>query len=269
MTESPDLNINTLRHVNLIPLTPNHGGIDQSLHSFEIDNTQSKKPSAVNLVQPKDSSKRPSNRELKLNIRDINEDNPMTDGGFLAQVQYLHAHEKSDLLPRPISDLDLVWNEINIVAKAEVKDPLTGKSKKIDKIILNNINGRVRAGECLAILGSTGAGKTTLLNHLSRKIESKTLKITGHVLLNGKNISTDKFDTITSYVMQDDILEPVMTPLEILMFTAKLKLNLTLKEIENKVYQMIDDLHLTKCKDTRVGNNLVRGVSEEKEKELQ
>jgi ABC-type multidrug transport system ATPase subunit len=61
--------------------------------------------------------------------------------------------------------------------------------------------------------------------------------------------------------MQDDILEPNMTPLEILLFTAKLKLHLPLKEIEEKVEKIIVELNLYNCRNTKIGNNFVRGVS--------
>ena len=61
--------------------------------------------------------------------------------------------------------------------------------------------------------------------------------------------------------MQDDILESLMTPLEILLFTAQLRLTLSHEEIEKKVFEMLDTLHLLKFKDTRIGDNLIRGVS--------
>ena len=153
------------------------------------------------------------------------------------------------------SDMELAWRDIHIVAE-------TGKGKDASKkVILNKVNGKVKSGECLAIIGSSGAGKTTLLNYLSRKIESKTLEITGDVLLNGENITSDKFNLIASYVMQDDILEATMTPIEILLFTAKLKLCLPNHEIEKRVEKMIDDLHLTRCQNTKIGGVLERGVS--------
>ena len=61
--------------------------------------------------------------------------------------------------------------------------------------------------------------------------------------------------------MQDDILEPAMTPLEILLFTAKLKIHESADIIENKVSKMLDDLNLNNCKNTRIGDNNNRGVS--------
>ena len=113
----------------------------------------------------------------------------------------------------------------------------------------------------LAIIGSSGAGKTTLLNYLSGKIESVGLYKEGEILLNSQPISPIFYDVITSYVMQDDILEETMTPLEILLFTAKLKLNLPLDQIEKKVQKLILDLNIYKCRNTRIGSSIERGIS--------
>jgi ABC-type glutathione transport system ATPase component len=105
-----------------------------------------------------------------------------------------------------ICDVDLIWKNITIVAQGQKKGCC--KKKTVEpQTILNGVNGRVKGGECLAILGSSGAGKTTLLNYLSKKIESENLKATGEVLLNNKTIDSDQFHLISSYVMQDDILQ--------------------------------------------------------------
>lgn len=154
-----------------------------------------------------------------------------------------------------VPELELEWKDLVMQTKVNKKD------KEPPKIILNHINGRVRSGEALAIIGSSGAGKTTLLNLISRKIESKNLTFSGQLLLNGHEIDINKFNSVVAYVMQDDILEAVMTPLEILLFTAKLKLDLPEEEIEKRVLQMLNDLNLYKCKDTKVGSTLIRGVS--------
>jgi len=157
-------------------------------------------------------------------------------------------------------EVDFVWKNITVKSQPVTK----GCSKKItipSKTILNDVSGRVKGGECLAILGSTGAGKTTLLNYLSNKIETVNLTATGDILLNNSRINTEQFNLICSYVMQDDTLEPLMTPTEILLFTAKLRLTISQEEIEKRVLNMLKTLNLMKCKDTRIGDVLVRGVS--------
>ncbi len=161
--------------------------------------------------------------------------------------------------------LEYTWKDIVVAAK----NPLNQKSKKNKvkpeikpKLILDNVYGNVRSGEALAILGGSGAGKTTLLNFLSKKIETVNLKIEGDILLNNKKVDSEVLRSLSSYVMQDDILEATLTPVEILLFTARLKLtNLTNEEIERKVYNMIKKLNLENAKNTKIGNNVIRGVS--------
>jgi ABC-type multidrug transport system ATPase subunit len=148
---------------------------------------------------------------------------------------------------------ELRWENINMVFE--------DKKTKENKSILTNVSGSVKSGETLAILGASGAGKTTLLNHLSRKIESQTLKSTGSMLLNNEEINKNDFTSITSYVMQDDVLQPEMTPREILLFTAKLKINAPREVQEKKVAKMLKLLKIEKCQNTKIGDNLNRGVS--------
>jgi len=115
------------------------------------------------------------------------------------------------------------------------------------------------------------------LNFLSKKIQQKNLTVSGKVSLNNIEVlsaETNTTDTkkknffkasdlvaISSYVMQDDVLEASMTPLEILLFTAKLKLSIPEPEIEQKVHLLLSDLNLQSCKNNRIGNDLIRGVS--------
>ncbi len=159
------------------------------------------------------------------------------------------------------SDLELSWTDLE-VSFIRTSKKLKKKSLEVSKIqILRKVSGSVRSGECLAVVGSSGAGKTTLLNFLSSKNTRKGLITSGEYKLNGQKIQQECFSLISAYIMQDDLLEPTLTPLEILMFTAKLKLNLPNKEIERKVDQMLTDLNLRRCENTRVGSVLVRGVS--------
>ena len=58
------------------------------------------------------------------------------------------------------------------------------------------------------------------------------------------------------------MLLSTMTPYECFKFGAKLKLNdMTDQEQENRVNKLIKDLRLTKCKNTKVGSVILRGLS--------
>ena len=68
---------------------------------------------------------------------------------------------------------------------------------------------------------------------------------------------------VSGFVPQDDVLMEVLSPRESMTFAAKLKLGSRYSdaEIDRIVEQMLNDLGLSACADTRVGGDLTRGVS--------
>jgi hypothetical protein len=59
------------------------------------------------------------------------------------------------------------------------------------------------------------------------------------------------------------VLVDMLTVHEMMMYTAELKLPkaVSLEEKKARVGAMITHLHLTKCRDTRIGHSLDRGIS--------
>ncbi|PWI25585.1 multidrug ABC transporter ATP-binding protein [Kurthia sibirica] len=73
------------------------------------------------------------------------------------------------------------------------------------KQILNHISLQAKAGEMIAIVGTTGSGKTTIINILSRFYTSNS----GEILINGQPITTFKIGDVRkriSVVLQDSYL---------------------------------------------------------------
>ncbi|KAL5546848.1 hypothetical protein UlMin_006535 [Ulmus minor] len=131
------------------------------------------------------------------------------------------------------------------------------------KTILKEISGEARDGEILALLGASGSGKTTLIDALANRIAKGSLK--GTVTLNGEFISDQLrlFKLITAYVMQDDLLFPMLTVEETLMFAAEFRLprNLPLSRKKNRVQALIEQLGLRSVANTVIGDEGHRGVS--------
>lgn len=71
-----------------------------------------------------------------------------------------------------------------------------------DKILIKDLNVRVKSGQTIAIVGPTGAGKTTLINLLMRFYEVKggSIKVDGHDL---REMSRDDLHSIFAMVLQD------------------------------------------------------------------
>ncbi|KAL8833210.1 MAG: hypothetical protein Q9170_004405, partial [Blastenia crenularia] len=128
------------------------------------------------------------------------------------------------------------------------------------KTILHDVSANMRNGSLTAILGGSGSGKTTLLHALSHRISGSRLRITGKILYNGDpQISR----TRNAYVMQRDVLVPTLTVRETLLYAAELRLPppTTAKERQQVVEDVILELGLKECANTRIGNNIHKGCS--------
>ncbi|KAM7494974.1 hypothetical protein LguiB_029583 [Lonicera macranthoides] len=129
------------------------------------------------------------------------------------------------------------------------------------KVLLNDISGEARDGEIMAVLGASGSGKSTLIDALANRIAKGSLK--GTVTLNGEPLESRLLKVISAYVMQDDLLFPMLTVEETLMFAAEFRLPRTLSKSKKKlrVQALIDQLGLRNAAKTVIGDEGHRGVS--------
>ncbi|CAG8479463.1 7736_t:CDS:10 [Diversispora eburnea] len=167
------------------------------------------------------------------------------------------------ILKKKQSNSESWWNKFtNLFSRKDKQlDVEIGKidNKKFIQII-QNIHGCANPGEILAIMGPSGCGKTTLLNILGNRVGKQG--VSGTINLNGNRIikETKRF---VAYCSQNDIFFPQLTVRETLSFTARLRLpremsrSEKLKQVENTIQL----LNLSKCADTKIGDNRVRGVS--------
>uniref|UniRef100_A0A8C8SU54 ABC transporter domain-containing protein n=1 Tax=Pelusios castaneus TaxID=367368 RepID=A0A8C8SU54_9SAUR len=128
-----------------------------------------------------------------------------------------------------------------------------------EKKILRNVDGIMKPG-LNAILGPTGSGKSSLLDVLAARKDPAGLS--GQVLVDGFP-QPSNFKCISGYVVQDDVVMGTMTVRENLLFSAALRLpsSIAFKEKEERVTQIISELGLSKVADSKVGTELIRGVS--------
>lgn len=91
-----------------------------------------------------------------------------------------------------------------------------------DKILLNDISFAVEPGQFVALVGGSGAGKSTLMRTLLG-IDPTTK---GKVYINGDDLRTNfnMYRTQIGYVPQDDIIHRDLTVVEVLTYSAKLRL---------------------------------------------
>ncbi|KAJ6400539.1 hypothetical protein OIU84_016063 [Salix udensis] len=113
----------------------------------------------------------------------------------------------------------------------------------------------------MAVLGASGSGKSTLIDALADRIAKESLK--GSVTLNGEVLESRLLKVISAYVMQDDLLFPMLTVEETLMFSAEFRLPRSLSRSKKKarVQALIDQLGLRNAANTVIGDEGHRGVS--------
>ncbi|VVA41706.1 PREDICTED: ABC transporter [Prunus dulcis] len=128
-----------------------------------------------------------------------------------------------------------------------------------EKVILNGVSGLVQPGEILPMLGPSGSGKTTLITALGGRLGGR---LSGAITYNKKSFS-NAMKRNTGFVTQDDFLYPHLTVTETLFYTALLRLPNTLSKAKKTMQAeaVIIQLELTKCKNSVVGGEFLRGVS--------
>ena len=155
----------------------------------------------------------------------------------------------------------LRWSDVKL--EISIKDK---KSKEIQtKPILKGISGEAYPGELLVIMGPSGAGKSSLMDCLANRNSTFTGKIT----VNGVPWSSE-VSRLASYVLQDDLFYATLTVREHLLFQAELRMGKksSSKQRTKRVDRIIDDLGLTKCKNTCIGGERLRGISGGERKRL-
>ncbi|XP_059165209.1 broad substrate specificity ATP-binding cassette transporter ABCG2-like [Physella acuta] len=190
----------------------------------------------------------------------------MTDMSAVTDVLDVTSQEAAQLIKvsssisNGQSDIDqrqrvLSAHHINHTLK--VKDKLC-PLLKTQKQILFDVSSIFRPGVS-AIMGPTGSGKTTLLDILAGRT---TPDRGATLLLDGHDVPSN-FRFLVGYVVQDDVIMDTLTVRENLNFSASLRLppSLSAQARADKVTSVIRELHLEKCADHKIGNELIRGVS--------
>jgi ABC-type multidrug transport system ATPase subunit len=140
------------------------------------------------------------------------------------------------------------------------------RTQLASKIILDGVSADIVAGTLTAIVGGSGSGKTTLLDTISQRVKTSRIDVAGSVYYNTSLLSFHKGTKAhinVPYALQDDVLLPQLTVRETLTYAAALRLpsSVTHKERCQRVNHVLEDLGLTHCADTRIGDSLHKGCS--------
>ncbi len=171
---------------------------------------------------------------------------------------------------RPIDPVDVRIRDLSVQVNVSPGGIATlgrfirrSRSSHVDvesKTILEDVSADLPSGSLTAIIGGSGSGKTSMLNVISQRMNSSRLKISGSTSYNGR---ADLSSIRSAYVMQQDVLLPTLTVRETLQYAADLRLPppTTREERRRVVEEVILELGLKDCADTRIGNNVHKGCS--------
>ncbi|CAD5229599.1 unnamed protein product [Bursaphelenchus okinawaensis] len=232
-------------------------------------------------MEPELKEKLLARDEMSLDFENFEDAHSVIENGeyFRNPDLYERALSVATVLP----PMELTWNNIIAFSKddsergcssriSDLYNAITKeKPKKIRRgRILDNVFGRSRAGEVLALMGSSGAGKTSLLNILTQRNLS-TVRVEGDVRVNGVKVGKEQLRKMSAYVQQDDLFIGTMTVMEHLKFMATLRMgkNYSKAERERRVYTVMNDLGLIKCANTIIGKPFeTKGLSGGERKRL-
>jgi ABC-type multidrug transport system ATPase subunit/ABC-type multidrug transport system permease subunit len=144
----------------------------------------------------------------------------------------------------PKAHVTLEWRQVELSIKT--------------KHILRGIDGIAEPGRILAIMGPSGSGKTSLLHCLAGRRRG----MTGEVRLNGAPTANHQvMRTNAGFVPQEDLLLGFLTVEESIQFSADLQLKAPAEQRRKMVDQVIRNSGLDGVRKTKVGSQVVRGVS--------
>ena len=182
-----------------------------------------------------------------------------SDQTAAANTLSFHAVEPVDICVRNLGvSIDVSPSRLN-----GLKKRIAGRKprqKKVYKPILQDVSADMPSGSLTAIIGGSGSGKTSMLNALSHRLKGGRLETCGSILFN----ADPRMSNVRSaYVMQQDVLLPTLTVRETLTYAAELRLPppTTRAERSQVVEDVILELGLKECANTRIGNNVHKGCS--------
>ncbi|XP_043799072.1 ABC transporter G family member 3-like [Apis laboriosa] len=159
------------------------------------------------------------------------------------------------------------WSDLNVYAAKVNEKPwefFLKRRKSIERRhLLKDVCGVAYPGELLIIMGSSGAGKTTLLNALTFRSGCGVIA-SGVMAANGRRVSSTILTSRTAYVQQDDLFVGTLTVKEHLLFQAMVRMDrkIPMEQRFDRVHQVINELALTKCKNTVIGQpGRIKGLS--------
>mmetsp|Transcript_34042 Transcript_34042/g.89367 ORF Transcript_34042/g.89367 Transcript_34042/m.89367 type:complete len:691 (-) Transcript_34042:156-2228(-) len=166
--------------------------------------------------------------------------------------------KKSHIAELETPQVSLAWRDLRYTI--DVKQKVDGEKVTVTKTIVRDLTGGVSPGDMMCVMGTSGSGKTSFLNLLAGRYSVGT--VTGSVLANGVKRDASYKRSI-GYVEQDDLMFANLTVTEMLVYTALLRLprNISHEDKLLRANEVLEQLGLQDCANTRIGSEGRRGIS--------
>jgi ABC transport system ATP-binding/permease protein len=187
-------------------------------------------------------------------------DNRSINGTFVngARVESAMLHDGDTVT---IGNIDMVFRGGTLVRRTETEAATRTGGLEVhgvtwtiegNKTLLDNISMAARPGMLTAVIGPSGAGKSTF----ARLVAGYTHPTTGTVSFEGHDVHAEyaSLRSRIGMVPQDDVVHGQLTVRQALMYAAELRLppDTNKADREKVVYEVLEELEMTKHLDTRV-----------------
>ncbi|XP_022081633.1 protein white-like isoform X2 [Acanthaster planci] len=169
--------------------------------------------------------------------------------------------------------ITLLWNDVWVQTKVKrrgkICEKICGRLEERPKVILRGVSGLARPGNLIAIMGASGAGKSTLMNVLTEH-SLGSLEVRGQVSVSDSIKILPYMDEVSTYIQQEDVFVGSLTVREHLILQARLRMSrgISLERKLERVEDILEQLSLVKCADSRIGNPKTSGISAGERKRL-
>ena len=174
--------------------------------------------------------------------------------GFIRMRSSMHRYSHSTRRPRSfVADAKVnpsTSHETTALSRQRIKTlevrnlsyavSVGGCASTKEKTLLHSVSAAFRCGRLTALMGESGAGKTTLLDVIAGYKTGGT--IGGDVLLDGRPKDSGQWQRVSGYAEQLNILNPYLSVLETLMFTARCAIGQ--EEADNVVTDVLELMDL-------------------------
>eukprot|EP00615_Pteridomonas_danica_P004254 CAMPEP_0114331156 /NCGR_PEP_ID=MMETSP0101-20121206/2218_1 /TAXON_ID=38822 ORGANISM="Pteridomonas danica, Strain PT" /NCGR_SAMPLE_ID=MMETSP0101 /ASSEMBLY_ACC=CAM_ASM_000211 /LENGTH=777 /DNA_ID=CAMNT_0001461383 /DNA_START=79 /DNA_END=2409 /DNA_ORIENTATION=- len=167
-----------------------------------------------------------------------------------------------EFLRRSLRDVSAVGKGKHARLKPILKSVSGSTLTSVDAAPITQSIGQERLPAMVCgIMGPSGAGKTSLLDCLAGR---KTVGVvTGDICINGRSMTPTQLRLLSGYVVQEDILPPMLSVRECLNFQARLRVPIegNAHAVSQRVTAVLKRMKLVRNADTLIGNEFRRGIS--------